>query len=127
MVCTGKPETSPLATESTFSGVSDRGKEVKGVPHLSCSHVHPFLYRGSLSESTKSICKGFCIKSQKLKLEQNRINFEGTLYIHLFDYRERNESFDSKQGFKLFYWKFYRSMVDTFIKVLKWENNLMET
>lgn len=116
---------SPCLTESTFSGVKDRGKEVKGIPHLSCSHVNPLLYSGSLSESTNSICKEFCIKNEKLKLEQKRITLKE---YHIFiDYREKNEYFDSKQWLELSYWKFYRSRLDTFIKVQKWGNNLMET
>lgn len=82
---------SPRLTESIFSGVRDRGKEVKGIPHLSCSHVNPLLYSGSLSESTNSICKEFCIKNQKLKLEQKRVTLKE---YHIFiDYREKNEIF----------------------------------
>lgn len=71
----------PLHWKHIFRSERQR-EEVKGILHLSCSHVHPFLYSGSLSESTNGICKGFCIKNQKLKLEQKRINFEGTPYIH---------------------------------------------
>lgn len=67
---------SPLLTESTCLGVRNRRKEMKGAPHLSCSHVSLFQDSGSLSESTTGICWAGCIKNQTLKLEHKRITLK---------------------------------------------------
>lgn len=66
----------PPFTESAVSGVRNRRKEMKGTPHLSCSHGSLFQYSGSLSKSNVSICKGNCIKNQTLRLEPKRITLK---------------------------------------------------
>lgn len=122
--CNGEPETLPAPHwKHIFRSEEQReGSERYTTPFLlTCK---PTSVQWFTFWKHQQYLQGILHKESEAKIRTKESYFEGIPYIHWL--QRKNEYFDSKQWLELLYWKFYRSRLDTFIKVQKWENNLME-